>query len=788
MDFCFPLLTPERLGQDAYDTFGQDGDNLKMFLDIVFNLPVEKTFTYTMPDSLKDRVSVGKRVIAPFGRKRQAVGYIVGISEQHKGNYQLKDIIDVIDEQVVITPELMHLAKWIATYYLSSLGETLGCAVPYKPQMHTRDVKIVSLKGQLTEGLSLTEGIPPEGLKLSKAQAKAIQIVTAAGEIPLNELIPHPKVTQASLLAELADDMPINEPASCPSITRSTINTLVKKGLLDISSKQEYRSPYRHYSISRSIPPSLTLHQAKASSEISASIKAEKFGAFLLHGVTGSGKTEVYLQAIEQALSINKTSLVLVPEISLTPQTVERFVERFGQRVAVLHSRLSDGERYDEWQRVLKKEAEIVIGARSAVFAPLNRLGLLIVDEEHESSYKQFDTSPRYHARDVAVVRAKHENATIILGSATPSLESFYNTQIGKYHHLSLPARIDERPMPHVEIIDMKEEKEMFSIRLQQAIAQRIKDNQQTIIFLNRRGFAPFIQCRCCGLILKCPNCEITLTYHLTDKRLKCHYCDYHQPAPQSCPKCYGENIRYSGIGTQKVVEELHRLFPEARIARMDVDTTSAKGSHERILNSFRSGELDILVGTQMIAKGHDFPNVTLVGVVSSDIGLNMPDFRSCEKTFSLLTQVAGRAGRGQIQGEVIIQTYSPQHYSIQAAINHNYQGFYYQEIGFRQQLHYPPFTHLLNILIRGKDQEQAYQISMLIVTQLKKNNLHSDILILGPAVCSLSKIKGHFRYHILLKSSKLQQMRKLATKSIQELSLPNSMDIIMDMDPADML
>ncbi len=726
-----------------------------MFLDIVFNLPINKTFTYSVPDRLKDRVSIGKRVIAPFGRKRQTVGYIVGISKEFKGNYQLKDIIDVIDEQVVISPELMHLTKWIATYYLTTLGETLGCAVPYKPQTQTRNVKIVSL----------SDSLPEDQLKLSMAQAKAIQVVTDAGDLPLNELI--------------ADT----------GISRAVINTLVKKGLLTISFKQEYRNPYKHYTISRSISPISTPDQTKAVSEISKSVCAEKFNAFLLHGVTGSGKTEVYLQAIEQAISINKTSLVLVPEISLTPQTVERFVQRFGQRVAVLHSRLSDGERYDEWQRILKKEAVIVIGARSAVFAPLERLGLLIVDEEHESSYKQFDPAPRYHARDVAVVRAKHENATIILGSATPSLESFYNTHVGKYHYLSLPSRIDERPMPQVEIIDMKEEKEMFSNRLHQAIAQRIKSGQQAIIFLNRRGFAPFIQCRSCGLIMKCPNCEITLTYHLTDKRLKCHYCDYHQPAPQSCPECYGEDIRYSGIGTQKVTEELHRLFPEARITRMDVDTTSAKGSHEQILNSFRTGEMDILVGTQMIAKGHDFPNVTLVGVVSSDVGLNMPDFRSCERTFSLLTQVAGRAGRGQLPGEVIIQTHSPQHYSIQAALSHNYQEFYDQEIEFRQQLHYPPFTHLMNILIRSKDHDQCYQASMLTAVQLKNNNGHNDdIIILGPAACSLSRIKGYYRYHILLKSSKLQQMRKLAIKSIHELSLPNGVDIIMDMDPADML
>lgn len=725
-----------------------------MFLDIAINLPINKTFTYTVPDNLRDKVAIGKRVIAPFGRKKHVVGYIVGISESCPVDYKLKDIIACLDEQVVISSELMQLTKWIATYYLSSWGQVLSCAVPYSPQLQTKMVKILRL--------NLSAEI--EGLKLSKAQIKIIELLKSVGDMSSKKIMERTGVSQ------------------------SPINTLIKHGVLTICYQQEYRCPHKHSSPPCPSPYSPTIHQTMAFQEISANIKAEEFGVFLLHGVTGSGKTEVYLHAIEQALAMDKTSLVLVPEISLTPQTVERFVARFGQRVAVLHSRLSDGERYDEWQRVLKKEAEIVIGARSAVFAPLNRLGLIIVDEEHDSSYKQFDPAPRYHARAVAVMRAKYTNATIILGSATPSMESFYNAQTGKYRYLALPVRVDDRPMPIVETIDMREEKGIFSVRLQQAIAQRIEDKQQVIIFLNRRGFAPFIQCRGCGHIMKCPNCEITLTYHLSDKRLKCHYCDYYQPAPQSCPQCQGENIQYSGIGTQKVVEELHRLFPEAEIARMDVDTTSTKGSHEYILNNFRTGKLDILVGTQMIAKGHDFPNVTLVGVVSGDIGLNMPDFRSCEKTFSLLTQVAGRAGRGQIHGEVIIQTYSPQHYSICAAASHDYQGFYNSEIEFRQQLHYPPFTHLMNILVRGKNHDQSYQISEMFASQLKMNNPNNDIIILGPAPCSLSKIQGYYRYHILLKSSKIQQMRQLVLKSIHELSLPNGVDVIMDMDPGDML
>jgi len=737
-----------------YTQVGHKRMIIYMFLNIVFNLPIDRIFTYTVPDNLRDKVAVGKRVMAPFGRKRHAVGYIVGISKPCPVDYQLKDIIEVIDEQVVISSELMQLTKWIATYYLSSWGQVLAAAVPYNSQLRTKMVKM----------LRLNLSAETDGVKLSKAQVEIIGLLKSVGDMPLKEVMDRISVSQ------------------------SPINTLIKHGFLTICYQQEYRCPHKHLSPPCPSPYSSTPHQTMAFQSISANIKAKEFGVFLLHGVTGSGKTEVYLQAIEQVLAIGKTSLVLVPEISLTPQTVERFVSRFGQRVAVLHSGLSDGERYDEWQRVLKEEAEIVIGARSAVFAPLSRLGLIIVDEEHDSSYKQFDPAPRYHARDVAVMRAKYTNATIILGSATPAMESFYNAKTGKYHYLALPVRVDDRPMPMVEIIDMREEKGIFSARLQQAIAQRVKDKQQVMIFLNRRGFAPFIQCRGCGDIMKCPNCEITLTYHLTDKKLKCHYCDYSQPAPQSCPKCHGEDIRYSGIGTQKVVEELHRLFPEAEIARMDVDTTSTKGSYEYILNNFRTGKLDILVGTQMIAKGHDFPLVTLVGVVSSDVGLNIPDFRSCEKTFSLLTQVAGRAGRGQIPGEVIIQTYSPQHYSIHAAEKHDYQGFYNQEIEFRQQLRYPPFTRLMNILIRGKNQDQSCQISMMVAGQLKMNNPDNDILILGPAPCSLSKIQGYYRYHILLKSSKIQQMRQLALKSIQELSLPNGVDVVLDMDPGDML
>jgi primosomal protein N' (replication factor Y) len=517
----------------------------------------------------------------------------------------------------------------------------------------------------------------------------------------------------------------------------------------------------------------------------------QKFGVFLLHGVTGSGKTEVYLRVIEQVLNIGKSSIVLVPEISLTPQTIERFMMRFQQYgIVVLHSRLSDAERYNAWQDILHGRVRIVIGVRSAIFAPVKDLGLIVVDEEHETSYKQYDTTPRYNARDVAVVRAKYVNATVILGSATPSVETYYNAQIGKYNYISLPYRIDGRCMPEIEIIDMRKHnsyKNIFSDRLQELIHQRLLDNQQIILFLNRRGFAPFIQCRECGLIMRCPDCEITLTYHIVDTKLKCHCCGYHCEAPDTCPKCNGTNIKYIGMGTQKIVEEIHNLFPTAKVARMDVDAV-AKHTHEKILNEFKMGKIDILIGTQMIAKGLDYPNVTLVGVISADVGLNIPDFRSAERTFGLLTQVAGRAGRGRLHGVVIIQTYSPEHYSVQTVVTHEYKKFYDKELKFRKQLYYPPFTHLVSIIIRGKNKETTQNTAEFITHELKMNNTDKNTEILGPAICVVSKKKGYYRYRILIKTIKTGYVKRLITYVLDKSSVHAGIDVIIDMDPVDML
>lgn len=543
----------------------------------------------------------------------------------------------------------------------------------------------------------------------------------------------------------------------------------------------------------QSFPLLPTQAQTEALISIIDYIKQGRFGVFLVHGITGSGKTEVYLQSINEILKMGKSAIVLVPEISLTHQTIERFKSRFQTQIAIFHSRLSSRERYDEWQRMYNGEARICIGARSAIFAPLKNLGLIVVDEEHENTYKQYDTNPRYNARDVAVVRAKFSEAVVILGSATPSLESYYNSKIGKYRYISLPERIDNSRLPEVKIIDMRDELKtknysIFSGLLKETIKERIKKNEQVIIFLNRRGFSTFVQCRECGFVLKCNNCEITLTYHIKDNSLRCHYCNYSQIAPAICPNCHGINIGYFGFGTQRVQEDLQRLFPEANICRMDLDTTTKKGSHQAILSSFKSGKFDIMIGTQMIAKGLDFPNVTLVGVVSADIGLNLPDFRATERTFSLLTQVAGRAGRGTIHGLVIIQTYNPEHYAILSASNHDYKSFYDKEIVFRQQLNYPPFFRLVNLTLKGKVEENVRRGIEEISVIIKGSEIAPFIILLGPAPCALSKIKGQYRWQILLKSkgSTSGNMRNLIKKSINKINQIRGLNI--DIDPVGML
>ena len=535
------------------------------------------------------------------------------------------------------------------------------------------------------------------------------------------------------------------------------------------------------------LPPNPEQKQALAS--IKKCIDDKVHSVFLLHGVTGSGKTEVYLQSIAHTLDLGYSSIVLVPEISLTPQTVARFKARFGDKIAVLHSQLVGSKRAYEWERIISGQAQIVVGARSAIFAPLKNLGLVVVDEEHENTYKQEDT-PRYHAREVAIKRAEISNAVVILGSATPSLESFYSAEKKRYALIELPERIDSRLLPEVEIVDMREELTrskkilLLSHSLKEWIRKDLAEDKQVILFLNRRGFSTFISCRKCGYVLKCKRCDVSLTYHFHVKKLICHHCKFTMDPPTICPECNSSYVKYWGIGTEKVESEMHRLFPSAVISRMDTDSTHKRGTHEKVLSKFKEGKIDVLVGTQMIAKGLDFPKVTLVGVISADTALNLPDFRSGERTFNLLTQVAGRAGRGDLGGRVIIQSYTPAHYAIQAAKNHDYHSFYSKEISYRKDLGFPPFCHMACLTFRGRRDENVLKLSESYKDRIKKKDKDKKIDILGPAPAPVSRMRGMYRWNLFLKAEKAEYIVSLLREVMGNRRKEKGILIAVDIDP----
>ncbi len=578
----------------------------------------------------------------------------------------------------------------------------------------------------------------------------------------------------------------------------------------------------------RTVAPVLTPGQQNATDKLRACLESGETQTVLLFGVTASGKTEVYLNAIAHTLEQGRSAIVLVPEIALTAQIVDTFVGRFGEQVAVLHSKLSEGERHDEWRRMQAGKARIVVGARSAIFAPVQNVGLIVMDEEHEASYKQENT-PRYNAKDLAMERARLSRATLVLGSATPSLESYFaatpqgvgsrewgvgktsarieeprDSYAAKNHHkansysplptpyslITMPDRIDNRPLPRVEVVDLREEfkkqKTLFSERLVAAMMERLKKKQQTILFLNRRGYAQFVLCRDCGWTAKCPNCAVSLAYHNYERSLKCHHCDYNGRVPLKCPDCGGMKVKAFGIGTEKVEEEVLRVFPTARVARMDRDTTSQKGAHTRIMRAFRQGNSDILIGTQMVAKGLDFPNVTLVGVISADTAINMPDFRAAERTFQLLTQVAGRAGRGNTPGEVIIQTFSPDHYAVQAAIQHDYPRFYKQEILFRQELKYPPYSRFVNLICADEIEAKAQARSNALVVALERLN-PPDVEIIGPSPAPLARLKNQYRFHVALRAPVDYPLSELVRSAIACLTPSDRLGLYVDIDPLSM-
>ncbi|MGD7060152.1 primosomal protein N' [Bacillus altitudinis] len=763
---------------------------------------IDRPFDYRVPDRFKGLVKAGMRVVVPFG-PRKIQGFVTKIKEEtdvQSGN--IKDIVDLFDLSPVLTDELLELSHWLTektlSYHITALQSMLPAAMKAKYEKEIQVLSAEELPQSLKELFGQQESIlyadiPPEQLKpiqkhvqkghlevryhvsqkSGKKKVRTLQIAVTKEKLEeKQEQLKKNAVKQKALLAFLlqanettflAKDLQQQTGASS-----QTIKALIQEGLLTESYEEIYRDPYRDRAFTPSTPLDLTTEQAEAAKPIHQAVSDEKHETFLLHGVTGSGKTEIYLQTIDHVLQKGKEAIVLVPEISLTPQMVQRFKERFGSNVAVLHSGLSTGEKYDEWRKIHRKEVKLVVGARSAVFAPFENLGMIIIDEEHESSYKQ-EEMPRYHAKDVAIERAGRHQCPVVLGSATPSLESYARAKKGVYTLLTLKRRVNQQQLPHVSLIDMREElrngnRSMFSEELMLRLKEVLERKEQAVLFLNKRGYSSFVMCRDCGYVEQCPHCEISLTYHRFQKRLKCHYCGHEAPVPAECPECHSEHIRYFGTGTQRVEEELTKVLPEARVIRMDVDTTSRKGAHEKLLTSFGNKEADILLGTQMIAKGLDFPDVTLVGVLSADTSLHIPDFRSSEKTFQLLTQVSGRAGRHEKAGSVIIQSYTPSHYSIELTKQHDYEAFYEQEMLHRRHQSYPPFYFLAMVTVSHEEVTKAAHVTDKIV-QFLKMNCAPNTRILGPAASPIAKIKDRYRYQCVIKYKRENELASLLRK-----------------------
>ncbi|MDE0481451.1 MAG: primosomal protein N' [Candidatus Poribacteria bacterium] len=832
------------------------------FANIAFPISVNRLFTYSVPQYLDAIAQPGVRVLASFHESKQEGVVVERTDETDLELEKIKSISDCLDEEPTFSEELLTLTKWMADYYLSSWGNALFCAVPaavrnkkqqliqLRPEYTTpigkvqkQIVAVLEIEETLTPyQLANRIGRSPEKLrpqitalreksvidvKVShkpKATTKFTNVATLALpptdiESEIAELtsgedgyekatdqdarrVPHAAaVKHAKILQILLDkDAPVatSELTKRVKTSDTLLRTLERRGFIKITRAAAVRNPLSSQPIAPTQPLTLNEAQSAAFTELQSENRSNH--TFLLHGVTGSGKTEVYMQRMAQVLESGKSIIVLVPEISLTPQTASRFIGRFGERVAVLHSRLSDGERFDQWHRIQKGDADIVIGPRSAVFAPVKELGLLIIDEEHSDSYKS-ETAPRYHAREVAQKRAELANCPLILGSATPSLESFFQAQQGNYKLLSLPSRVLDRKMPEVHIVDMRNElkngnRTIFSERLRSAIAERLQKREQIILFLNRRGHSKYVFCRTCGYAERCENCSISLTFHFETKKLVCHHCGHKRDTHPSCPDCGSPAIDYfgrRGFGTETVEREVQKAFPTASIKRFDADSTAKKNAHQHILDDFQHQKIDILIGTQMVAKGLDFPNVTLVGVIVADTALNLPDFRAGEHTFSLLTQVAGRSGRAEVAGEVIIQTYMPEHFCISAAQTHDYVGFYEKEVEARSALEYPPFSHVTTLLLRGKNENEVIDAANTVSGLLKiwQADEFPEVIILGPAPAPLSKIDGKFRWRFLLRSKNVEKISQLLQRLNDDLPpaiKSNTVECVVDIDPTNTL
>jgi primosomal protein N' (replication factor Y) (superfamily II helicase) len=814
-------------------------------------LHLNQTFTYRLPPALQQDARIGSRILVPFGTK-PITGYIVALQDRLDASSgellesEIKNALALLDTEPLITPEVLEITRWVADYYAAPWGEVLKAALPAGINATVEQIVCITAAGRQ----KLAESDP--GVK-TPAKIKALRLLADEGDFDLKTFclrmgvasVPGwlreiereglvkrayrnrtdiagskvQKVVRLPSLAEVAAPLALkklttkqqdvlnalqtspNKQQPLASLLRetganpSTVRSLEKKGLVEIFDQELRRDPLQAANLPAIENLKLTEAQKIALDSVLAQMNAGRFATFLLHGVTGSGKTEIYIQAMRAALKKGYSAMMLVPEIALTPILSRRLRASFGDQIALFHSTLTKGERFDEWSRLRRGEARIVIGTRSAVFAPAAKLGLIIIDEEHDTSYRQQD-SPYYNARDTAIVRARKEGAVVVLGSATPSLESFHNAQTKKYRYLQLPERIGQRAMAQTELVDMREvfaahgKPVVFSDQLLEAIQRTHDRGEQSMILLNRRGYSSFVLCRSCGESIQCPNCDVTLTYHRSERTLVCHYCNFRQPAPTACPTCEGTFIYYVGEGTEQIEEQLRQRFPALRIARIDRDTTSRRRVFEQALLEFGAGKLDMLVGTQMLAKGHDFPNVTLVGVVSVDAGLALPDFRSAERTFQLLTQVAGRAGRGNLAGRVIIQTYHPDHYVLRHARAQDYAGFYAEEIRYRRNHSYPPFVVLGLILIHNEDLRRTQAAALALKKALDAANVDRECRILGPAPAPLARLRGEHRMQILIKSRSRPALRRIADAALAqaEASGHDLRSINLEIDPVSLM
>ena len=811
---------------------------MPQFCDVALPVPLDMAFTYAVPEGMQP--VVGGRVLVPFRQQRMS-GVVTDLHDRKPGveskEVQTKNILSVLDPAPVLDETLIRLGQWIANYYLAPVGEVFRSMLPLGAEfkraigyriaeqghmaLHLAGMSGSSARSQKTPedqlaefrvldylaerdttreeslraatraskallaGMVRKKWISREDLSEAREAARTIKVAflgTAEGKLNANQ-----KILMDTLVAA-GGKAPV-EALQSLEVPRTTLSTLVKRGLVGIAEEPAGFAVSGLKARPHLFDFQFNPAQQTALKNIQERVNTRKFAGMLLHGITGSGKTAIYLAAMRSVLETGRSAILLVPEIGLTPAVAADLHQLFGEEVAILHSALSDKERAEQWHRIKRGDARMLVGTRSAVFAPVSDLALLIVDEEQDPSYKQ-EEMPRYHARDVAVMRAKMSNAVVVLGSATPSLESYFNAKKNKYTLLELPDRVEKRPLPEVEIIDMRQEfqetgsEQVISRKLAEEIKERLERKEQVMVLLNRRGYSPVVLCRACGKTLECKNCAIAMTHHKRSRRMECHYCGYTAPVPKACVHCGSEYVYFLGTGSEKLEELLHGMFPQARIGRLDRDTVRGREDFERALNALDEGELDLLVGTQMIAKGHDIHGVTLVGVVGADMALGFPDFRAAERTFQLLTQVAGRAGRGQTPGKVVLQTYFPDHYAVQYAAHHDFAGFYDKELRFRSWMHYPPYSALANVLVRSNKLDDALRWSGILGKWFEKTR-HEGIRVLGPAAAPILRLKQDYRYHFVVKSTsreKLNALLRLMLAYAAQQKIPRT-QVIVDVD-----